>query len=95
VENDTSRSGRQINAGEANRLAQELNRQVTPDIPAYTADETAQSGDSERQDTPSDNDRESPDRALEESSFPPDIQGDATIGGSEDERRILRLEEER
>lgn len=97
MEDDTQTTGRQIDAAEANRMAQEINRQVYQDIPEYSPEreDAPGPGADQRQEAPSDVDRDPPDRELTEDTFPPRVGESTTIGGSAEDRAILKEEEQR
>jgi len=88
-------SDRQIDADEANRLAQELNRQVYHDIPEYTPETQEAPGRQEGNQPPSYVLRDPPDRELEERVFPPQVDAPASIGGGPDAIESLQEEERR
>jgi hypothetical protein len=89
----TSGEDRQIDAGEANRLAQEINRQTYSDLPEFTPD--AEQAAAPEQSHIEDVERDPPDRNLEERVWPPVRDTPTVIGGDPGTIAALREEERR
>jgi hypothetical protein len=94
MDDDTSGADRQIDASEANRLAQELNRQVYADIPEFQPESISAGATKESPAIPG-VERDPPDRELEERVWPPVGETPTEIGGGAAAIEALTEEERR
>jgi hypothetical protein len=93
MDDNTSQGDRQIDAAEANRLAQDLDRQAHPEIPEFRPD-AGEAVEADRSTIP-DVERNPPDRNLEERVWPPVVESPTEIGGGPDAIEALTEEERR